>query len=177
MLLRHDALSRLCRARDMLREVQEPPLSIDHVAREVRISPFHFIRQFEAVFGLTPHQFRIQSRLDLARRLLALGQHSVTDVCMEVGFSSLGSFSNLFTRRVGATPSAYRRRVRAMVQVPGRLPRELVPGCLSLMAGLPLSAFSQFSRSAGGVILSDSAAIGQHTESLDVHQAHQHHGR
>jgi len=120
------------------------------------------------VFGLTPHQFRIQSRLDRARRLLALGQHSVTQVCMEVGFSSLGSFSDLFTRRVGATPSAYRRRVRAMVQVPGTLPRHLIPGCLSLMAALPPSAFSQFSRSAGAIVLSDSG---------NANQAHQHHGR
>ena len=144
MLLRHDAFNRLCRARDMLREVSELPVSIEEVAREVRISPFHFIRQFEAVFGSTPHQFRIQSRLDHARRLLAIGEHSVTEVCMEVGFSSLGSFSDLFTRRVGEPPSAYQRRVRAMVQVPGTLPPPLVPGCLSLMGSLPPSAFRSF---------------------------------
>ena len=125
MLLRHDAFRRLCRARDLLTEVPEHPVSIEDVAREVGISPFHFIRQFEAVFGFTPHQFRIQSRLDRAKRLLAVGQHSVTDVCMEVGFSSLGSFSDLFTRRIGASPSAYQRRVRAMVQVPGTVPAAL----------------------------------------------------
>ena len=159
MLLRHDAFRRLCRARDLLVEVPEDPRSIEEVAREVGISPFHFIRQFESVFGLTPHQFRIQSRLDHARRLLAAGQHSVTDVCMEVGFSSLGSFSDLFTRRVGTTPSAYQRRLRPLVRVPGTLPRELVPGCLSLMASLPPSAFSQFSRSAAGVLLPDSSAV------------------
>jgi AraC-like DNA-binding protein len=139
--------------------VSEQTVSIEDVAREVGISPFHFIRQFEAVFGLTPHQFRIQSRLDRAKRLLSMGQHSVTDVCMEVGFSSLGSFSDLFTRRIGASPSAYRRRMRAMVQVPGSVPPVLVPGCLSLMACLPRSAFSQFSRSAGGVLLTDSGAV------------------
>jgi AraC-like DNA-binding protein len=159
MLLRHDAFRRLCRARDLLVEVSEDPRSIEDVAREVGISPFHFIRQFESLFGLTPHQFRIQSRLDRARRLLAGGQHSVTDVCMEVGFSSLGSFSDLFTRRVGAPPSAYQRRLRAMVLVPGTLPPQLAPGCLSLMASLPPSAFSQFSRSAGGVLLPDSSAV------------------
>jgi len=71
----------------------------------VHISPFHFIRQFEALFGLTPHQFRIQSRLDHAKHLLAMGRTSVTDVSMEVGMSSLGSFSDLFARRAGATPS------------------------------------------------------------------------
>jgi AraC-like DNA-binding protein len=53
---------------------------------------------------------------------------------MEVGFSSLGSFSDLFTRRVGETPSAYQRRMRPLVTVPGVVPRELMPGCLSLMA-------------------------------------------
>ncbi|HEY7189115.1 MAG TPA: helix-turn-helix domain-containing protein [Vicinamibacterales bacterium] len=70
------------------------------------------------------------------------GQHSVTDVCMELGFSSLGSFSAMFTARVGETPSAYRRRVRAIVQVPDLLLSPVVPGCLSLMAHLPLAAFS-----------------------------------
>jgi AraC-like DNA-binding protein len=107
----------------------------------VQVSPYHFIRQFEAVFGVTPHQFRIQERLEAARHLLALGRHSVTDVCMEVGFSSLGSFSTLFTRRVGEAPSAYRRRVRVFVQVPGALPAILTPGCFSLMGQLPASAF------------------------------------
>ncbi|MDC0680851.1 helix-turn-helix transcriptional regulator [Sorangium atrum] len=144
MLLGHDALRNLCRARDLLSEVRESRLSIEDVAREVAISPYHFIRQFEAVFGVTPHQYRIRWRLDLAKQLLAAGHHSVTDVCMEVGFSSLGSFSALFAQRIGVPPSAYRRRVRAMVQVPGRLPWELVPGCLTLMGQLPLGAFRSF---------------------------------
>jgi AraC-like DNA-binding protein len=141
MLLRHEGFRRLCRARDLLREDRESSLSIVDLAREVHISPFHFIRQFEAVFGLTPHQFRIQARLDRARYLLAMGEHSVTDVCMEVGFSSLGSFSTLFARRLGEAPSAYQRRIRTSVQVPGGLPAVLAPGCLSLMSRLPPSAF------------------------------------
>jgi AraC-like DNA-binding protein len=141
MLLRHEGFRRLCRARDLLRDLREPSPSIAALALEVEISPFHFIRQFEAVFGVTPHQFRIQTRLDHARHLLALGQHSVTDVCWEVGFSSLGSFSALFTRRIGESPSRYRSRVRPMVQSPGILPAALTPGCLSLMRYLPASAF------------------------------------
>jgi AraC-like DNA-binding protein len=148
MLLRHGAFRRLCRARDLLVEVPDEPVSIAQVAREVGVSPFHFIRQFEAVFGVTPHQFRIQSRLDRARLLLARGQHSVTDVCMEVGFSSLGSFSDLFSRRTGESPSAYQRRVRSSVLLPARasgvVPPLLVPGCLSLMAYLPPHAFRSF---------------------------------
>lgn len=142
MLLRHAGFRRLCLARDLLREQREPSPSIADLAREVKISPFYFIRQFEAVFGVTPHQFRIHTRLDAAKHLLATGQYSVTDVCMEVGFSSLGSFSALFTRRVGEPPSAYRRRVRSLVQVPGTVPADLAPGCLTLMYGLPSAAFS-----------------------------------
>jgi AraC-like DNA-binding protein len=144
MVLREDTRRRLCRAREMLAEVVERPLHIDEVAREVAISPFHFIRQFEAVFGTTPHRFRTSRRLDLAKRLLAHGQYSVTDVCMEVGFSSAGSFSTLFTRWTGETPSAYQRRVRAMVRVPGAIPVQLVPGCLSLLGQLPPGAFRSF---------------------------------
>jgi len=133
-MLTSSGFAHLCRARDMLREVHDLPLSIAEVAREAAMSPFHFIRRFESVFGTTPHQFRIQSRLDRARHLLALSDYSVTDVCMEVGFSSLGSFSALFARRFGTPPSAYRRKVHSLIAVPGELPRELAPGCLSLMA-------------------------------------------
>ena len=100
----------------------------------VHISPFHFIRQFEAVFGVTPHQFRIQARIDAAKRLLAMGG-PVTDVCMEVGFSSLGTFSTLFTRRVGQSPSAYQRRLRPVREVGSHVATGLTPGCLTLMAG------------------------------------------
>ena len=132
-MLTNDAFGRLCRARDLLREVDDGPLTIDDVARDAAMSPFHFIRQFSALFGETPHQWRIQARLDRARQLLALGDHSVTDICMEVGFSSLGSFSALFARRIGTAPSVYRRRVRSLITVPGTLPPQLIPGCLSLM--------------------------------------------
>ena len=116
------SLAILCRARDQLRQAQDPPRSIAAIAREAGMSPYRFIRLFGAVFGVTPHQFRIQSRIDRAKDLLAAGDQSVTDVCMEVGFSSLGSFSDLFARRVGIAPSRYRGRPRP------------APGCLTLMS-------------------------------------------
>ena len=139
MLLRHEGFRRLVLARDLIREDREPPPTIAELAREVGISPFHFIRQFEVVFGLTPHQYRIQARLERAKRLLVSGELTVTDVCMEVGFSSLGSFSSLFTRRFGETPSSYRRRLRAVGSAPPGVAQELEPGCFTLMAGLPPS--------------------------------------
>src|SRR5688572_23467708 len=142
MLVSSEVFRRLCRARDMLGDEPDDILSIRDVAMEVDLSPFHFIRQFEALFGLTPHQFRIRARLDRAKLLLADGELSVTAVCMEIGFSSLGSFSDLFSRRVGASPSAYRRRARAVVQVPGKLLVRAAPGCLDMIAHLPPSAFT-----------------------------------
>jgi AraC-like DNA-binding protein len=140
MLLSRDLFGRLCRSRELL----EHSLAVRDIAQQARISPFHFIRQFEAVFGLTPHQYRIQQRLDRAKLLLAKGEHSVTEVCMEIGFTSLGSFSDLFARRVGESPSSYRRRARVMVAIPGVVPQALFPGCLSLMAKLPPTAFRNF---------------------------------
>ena len=152
-MLTNNAFTRLCRARDLLRNIDERRLSIQEVAREAGVSPFHFIRQFQAMFGCTPHQFRIQAQLDRAKHLLAVSDYSVTDVCMEVGFSSLGSFSDLFARRVGASPSVYRRRVRAIMPGPRVLPQELIPGCFTLMgAAFAISEKHQFG------LLSDSSA-------------------
>jgi AraC-like DNA-binding protein len=175
MLLKTEAFGNLCRARELLGEVSEERLSVQDIAREARMSPFHFIRRFEAVFGLTPHQFRIQSRLDRAKILLAKGQHSVTDVCLGTGFASLGSFSDLFTRRVGVAPSVYQRRARVMVSVPGVLPQQLFPGCLTLMAILPASAFRNFREArTTNAPLECGVPPGR---AFDANQAHEHYGR
>jgi AraC-like DNA-binding protein len=176
--MRNGAFPGLCRARDLLRETVDRRLTIEEIAREAAMSPFHFIRQFQAMFGETPHQFRINARLDKAKQLLALSDYSVTDVCMEVGFSSLGSFSDLFARRVGVAPSIYRRQVRLLMPVPRTLPKELIPGCLSLMA----AAFAIFEKQKNGR-LSDSEQQpwgdppGISRARTHEDQAHQHHGR
>jgi AraC-like DNA-binding protein len=124
---------RLGRARDLLCQALDQKLSIDQVAREAALSPGQFIRTFKAVFGRTPHQVRIDARLDLAKRLLVTGSMTVTDVCAAAGFASLGTFSHVFARRVGLSPSAFRCEARTLVQVPGTLPVKLYPGCFTLM--------------------------------------------
>ena len=132
-MLTAGAFRSLCHAREVLRESHEHAVSIREVAKGAAMSPYHFIRQFQAVFGETPHQYRLQARLDRAKYLLAVTDSSVTDVCMEVGFSSLGSFSDWFARRAGSAPSLYRQRVRSEMTTPGVLPAAHTPGCLTLM--------------------------------------------
>ena len=132
---------RLCKARRLLAQLEHDPAPLRKIARQAGFSPFYFIRQFEALFGITPHQLRIRERLDLAKLLLADGNLTVTEVCMEVGMSSLGSFSALFQQRVGIAPSQYRRKARSFIVVPGMLPEKLFPGCLSLMGHLPANVF------------------------------------
>jgi AraC-like DNA-binding protein len=134
---------RLCHSRDLLRQSPQAELRITAVARMAGMSPYHFIRQFAAVFGVTPHQYRLQARLDRARQLLATDEYSVTQVCMAIGFSSLGTFSDLFVRRVGVAPSSYRRRLRTVCAVPGTWQQLLAPGCFSLMAAAARSAISE----------------------------------
>jgi AraC-like DNA-binding protein len=126
------ALLRLCRARELLADMQSANVSVEAAAREASLSPFHFIRSFAAVFGETPHQFRTRERLTAAQRLLACG-HSVTDVCLEVGFHSLGSFSSLFARKIGLSPARYQRSLRCSVFIPDWTPHP--PSCLLWMGG------------------------------------------
>jgi AraC-like DNA-binding protein len=126
------AFLQLCRARDLLADIRTSNVSIADAAREASLSPFHFIRRFEAAFGETPHQFRTRERLTAAQRLLARG-HSVTEACLEVGFSSLGSFSSLFARRIGTSPAAYQRSLRRSVYIPDWTPHP--PTCWLWMGG------------------------------------------
>lgn len=131
MLIDPRSFRGLVRARDLLAEGDRP---VSEIAGEVAISPYHFIRQFAALFGTTPHQFRTAERLARAKQLLTAGR-PVTEVCMDIGFSSLGSFSALFTRWAGVAPSRYRRSVQVLERV------SLVPGCLGFLGELPADAF------------------------------------
>jgi AraC-like DNA-binding protein len=160
-----------------LRETRECPVSIRDIASEAAMSPFHFIRRFHAVFGATPHQFRIDARLDRAKTLLAALDISITDVCLEIGFTSLGSFSSLFAQRVGAPPSVYRRRVRSIVAVPELGSGALTPGCLTLMA----SAFAISEKHPrpllGHANVEPPGMVPDVTRGTNANQAHEHHGR
>lgn len=136
-MIHPELLSRLCDARDLLRNWEDDgPISINAVARSSGLTCFHFIRLFKAMFGETPHQYRSRAQIERAKHLLILSDLSITDVCMAVGYSSLGSFSALFSRRVGMSPSEFQRRYRPGSAPERQLPASLIPGCLSLMTGI-----------------------------------------
>ncbi|MEU5877404.1 helix-turn-helix transcriptional regulator [Spirillospora sp. NPDC047279] len=114
-----DDLVRLRRARDTMDRDYAQPLDVPALAREALMSPAHFSRSFRATFGETPYSYLMTRRIERAKALLRRGDLSVTDVCMEVGCTSLGSFSSRFTELVGESPSAYRARDHAAgAQIP-----------------------------------------------------------
>lgn len=141
MRRRPATIAQLRRAKQLIDERFHEPLDLRTLALAAGLSPFHFLRLFRDVFACTPHQYLQSRRLERARHLLLAGRHSVTDVCFEVGFQSVGSFSALFHRRMGYPPAVY--RTRRLVAVPAivapRLER-FVPGCYLLMGGGRLPA-------------------------------------
>lgn len=107
-------LAHLRRARDLIDRDYARPLDVPTMAQHALMSPAHFSRQFRAAYGETPYNYLMTRRIERAMALLRSGM-SVTDACVAVGSTSLGSFSSRFTELVGETPTAYRRREHAAV--------------------------------------------------------------
>ena len=102
-------LARLRRVRDRIDREYAQPLDVEALARGAHISAGHLSREFKAAYGESPYSYLMTRRIERAMALLRRGDRSVTDVCFEVGCSSLGTFSTRFTELVGVPPSAYRR--------------------------------------------------------------------
>jgi AraC-like DNA-binding protein len=103
-----DLNRRLLRARDAMDRAYAEPLDVRAVAAVAYISEAHFSRSFRAVFGETPHRYLQRRRVERSMFLLRETERSVTDICLDVGFTSLGTFSRTFREIVGETPSGYR---------------------------------------------------------------------
>ena len=103
-------LLRLRRAKDRMDREFERPLDVPALARSAAMSTGHFSRSFKAAFGESPYSYLMTRRIERAKALLRRGEMTVTDVCLAVGFTSLGSFSSRFAELVGESPSAYRAR-------------------------------------------------------------------
>jgi AraC-like DNA-binding protein len=121
-----DNLAHLRRARDRMDREYARPLDVAALARTALMSSAHFSRQFRAAYGETPYGYLMTRRIERAKALLRRGDISVTEACMEVGCTSLGSFSARFTQLVGETPTAYRARDHgALAGVPGCIAKDV----------------------------------------------------
>jgi transcriptional regulator GlxA family with amidase domain len=123
-------LVRLRRARDRMDREYAVPLDVEALAHGAAMSAGHFSRSFRAAFGETPYSYLMTRRIERAMTLLRRGDLSVTEVCFEVGCSSLGTFSTRFTELVGESPSAYRARDHSWT--------EALPACLVRTALRPV---------------------------------------
>lgn len=122
-----DTRARLERARSLIHAQFADSLDLDAVAREAYLSRYHFAREFRRHFEVTPHQYLTGRRIEHAKLLLTGTDLSVTEICMRVGFCSLGSFSTLFQRRVGHSPNRYRRAWVQSLGIPAVRP--MIPSC------------------------------------------------
>jgi AraC-like DNA-binding protein len=125
-----DLNRRLLRARDAMDRAYAEPLDVRAVAAVAHVSEAHFIRTFRAVFGETPHHYLQRRRVERSMFLLRETDRSVTDICLDVGFTSLGTFSRTFRDIVGESPSTYRLGHDPM----------FAPNCVQMMAMRPLGA-------------------------------------
>ena len=133
-------LAHLRRARDLIDRDFAHALDVPTMARRALMSPAHFSRQFRAAYGETPYSYLMTRRIERAMALLR-GGISVTDACMAVGCTSLGSFSSRFTELVGEPPSVYRFREHSAV--------EAMPGCVARMRTRPSRQGGRTDKSAG----------------------------
>jgi AraC-like DNA-binding protein len=127
-----DSNRRLLRARDAMDRDYARPLDIRSLARVALVSEAHFIRAFRATFGETPHRYLQRRRVERAMALLRETDRSVTEICFDVGFTSLGTFSRTFRSIVGEPPSAYRARADV----------KAAPACIT-MAWMRPSSFGE----------------------------------
>jgi transcriptional regulator GlxA family with amidase domain len=104
-----DSNRRLLRARDAMDRDYAQPLDVASLARIAHVAEAHFIRSFRATFGETPHRYLQRRRVERAMFLLRETDRSVSEICLDVGFISLGTFSRTFREIVGEPPSSYRR--------------------------------------------------------------------
>jgi AraC-like DNA-binding protein len=127
-----ETFRRLCRAREFMDDCYNLSLDLDTISSQACFSRYHFLRLFKQAFNKTPHQYLTEKRIEKAKALLKSEDHSVTDICYEVGFESPGSFSTLFHKQVGHPPIIYRARSFFF----RRPPLTRIPGCFLMMYGV-----------------------------------------
>jgi AraC-like DNA-binding protein len=129
MLVDQETFARLYRSREFLAESLDQRVQLADAAASACLSPFHYHRMFARAFGETPHEFLTRVRIDRAKKLLAREDCPVTEVCLAVGYESLGTFSSRFREKVGQSPSEFRRGMRRVFPAPHLAVYQFVPTC------------------------------------------------
>ena len=128
MNLTNDLYQRIVAAKVYIDENYHEPIDLEVISKKAFLSRFHFHRLFRKVYRRTPHQYLTQKRIDKAKDLLAENK-PVTDVCNEVGFESIGSFSSLFKKEIGFAPTYYRNMAWLKKQQQKAQPKLAIPHC------------------------------------------------
>ncbi len=135
-MTRPSAHESLQRVRELIDIQYAQPLDLNELARTANLSRYYFLRVFRGAFHMTPHEYLTRKRIERAKELLAESNLPVTEICFEVGFESLGSFSTLFHRITGWSPSIYRARAWEM----RKNPLKFIPHCYVIMHGIQVSS-------------------------------------
>lgn len=128
MIIATELYERIVAAKLFIDENYQEPINLDEISRQAFLSRFHFHRLFSRIYKKTPHQYLTLKRIDRAKQLLT-EEKTVSEVCSEVGFESLGSFSMLFKKEMGFAPAYYRNMAWLKKQKEKEQPKAFIPHC------------------------------------------------
>lgn len=128
-MIKHSQYKKVCLGRDYLNKHYASDFDLGEVAKYSCMSKFHFCRIFSEVFGESPYQYISRMRIEQAKKLLVTSKLSINDICERVGYTSIGSFSVLFRKKTGMSPTQYRAKLQALTKDPLTYPMHAIPSC------------------------------------------------
>ncbi|MCF6262393.1 MAG: AraC family transcriptional regulator [Xanthomonadales bacterium] len=130
-MIRHFQYKKICLGRDYLQEHFSDSFNLSKVAKYSCMSQYHFSRIFTNVFGESPNTFVARLRIEKAKNMLITEKFSIGEICERVGYTSVGSFSSLFKKQVGMSPTQYRRKLWGLSNESLAFPMQSIPLCYS----------------------------------------------
>lgn len=125
-----DVYKRVVAAKMYIDDNMHEPIKLEQVSKKACFSPFHFHKLFTRIYKITPHEYLTQVRIAAAKRMLGQKETSVSQVCHNVGFESLGSFSTMFKKKNGVSPQAYRHSALERAEAADNQPKAFIPHCM-----------------------------------------------
>lgn len=120
---------RLYRSKEFIDDCYNKPIDLNTIAGQANFSPYHFLRLFKKIYETTPHKYLTQKRVEKAKELLKKNDMSITEICFDIGFESPGSFSTLFFKYTGTSPTEFKREYERRMYISVRFPEKLIPSC------------------------------------------------